>query len=74
MLPLHHTSYTYLYVTCLQVVHIFLVALYEGPQNKPLIGPNAHLQECGDDGVGPLDGHPRLIGPSDRLVVLWEDA
>jgi hypothetical protein len=44
-----------------------------GPQNQPFSGPNAHLQECGNDGVGPPDGHPRLIGYSDGFVVLWED-
>jgi hypothetical protein len=60
-------------VQTLHAVHIFRVALL-GPQNKPRVGSNAHLQECGDDGVGPSDGNSRLIGNSDGLVVLREDA
>jgi hypothetical protein len=63
------------FVTCLLAIHIFQVALLGGPQNKPLIGLNAHLQECGDDGVGPLaNGHPKLIRHLDGLAVLREDA
>jgi hypothetical protein len=58
---------------CLQVINIFRVALLGKPENKPLIGSNAHLQECGNDGVGPLDGRPKLIGHSDGFVVLRED-
>jgi hypothetical protein len=61
-------------VMCVQVVNIFRVAVLGGPQNQPLTGPNAHLQECGNDGVGAPDGRPRLIGYSDRFAVLREDA
>jgi hypothetical protein len=64
----------YLYVMCLQVANNFRVAVSGGPQNKPLIGPHAHLQECGNDGVGPPNGHPKLIGHSDGFAVLQEDA
>jgi hypothetical protein len=57
-----------------QVVNIFRVTVLGGPQNQPLIIPNAHLQECGNDGVGAPDGYPRLIGYSDGFTMLREDA
>jgi hypothetical protein len=45
-----------------------------GPQNQPLTRPNAHLQQCGNDVVGPPDECPRLIGYSAGFAVLREDA
>jgi hypothetical protein len=59
---------------CVQVVNIFRVAVLGGAQNQSLTRPNAHLQECGNDNVGALDGHPRLIGDSYGFAVLREDA
>jgi hypothetical protein len=59
---------------CVQVVNIFQVFVLEGSQSQPLIGPNAHLQECGKDSVEPVDGCLRLIGYSDGFAVLREDA
>jgi hypothetical protein len=64
----------YLCVMCVHVVNIFRVAVLGGPQNQPLIGPNAHLQEYNNDGVRAPDVRPRLIGYSDGFEVLWEDA
>jgi hypothetical protein len=69
-----HLAYLPYPCVLLHVVYIFRVAVLEGPQNQSLTRPNAHLQECGNDSVGALDGHPRLIGNSYGFAVLREHA
>jgi hypothetical protein len=61
-------------VQYVHAIHILRVVLLGGLENKPLAKHNAHLQEYRNDSVGPLDGHLKLIGDLDGLIVLWEDA
>jgi hypothetical protein len=57
-----------------QVIHIFRAYVLGGVESQALVGSHAHLQECGDDALGPLDGHLRLAEHSYGPTVFQQDA